>query len=169
VPQIEVTFDIDADGILHVGAQDKATGKEQKITITASSGLSEAEIERMVQEADRHREQDEHRKEEVETRNRADSVIYAAEKALREGGDKVPDQVRSDVEAKVKAVRDALGGSDVATINARTEELGTAMQQIGASMYEQPEAAPGPEESTESSDGGGEPPEDVVEGEFEET
>jgi molecular chaperone DnaK len=169
VPQIEVTFDIDADGILHVGAQDKATGKEQKITITASSGLSEAEIERMVQEADRHREQDEQRKEDVETRNRADSVIYAAEKALREAGDKVPDQVRSDVEAKVKAVRDALGGSDVATINARADELGTAMQQIGASMYEQPGAAPGPEESTESSDGGGEPPEDVVEGEFEET
>jgi molecular chaperone DnaK len=169
VPQIEVTFDIDADGILHVGAQDKATGKEQKITITASSGLSEAEIERMVQEADQHREQDEQRKEDVETRNRADSVIYAAEKALREAGDKAPDQVRSDVEAKVKAVRDALGGSDVATINARTDELGTAMQQIGASMYEQPGAAPGPEESAESSDGGGEPPEDVVEGEFEET
>jgi molecular chaperone DnaK len=169
VPQIEVTFDIDADGILHVSAQDKATGKEQKITITASSGLNEAEIERMVQEADRHREQDRQRKEEVETRNRADSVIYAAEKALREAGDKVPGQVRSDVEAKVKAVRDALGGSDVAAITARTDELGTAMQQIGASMYEQPSAAPGPEESAGPSDDGGEPPEDVVEGEFEET
>jgi molecular chaperone DnaK len=169
VPQIEVTFDIDADGILHVSAQDKATGKEQKITITASSGLNEAEIERMVQEADRHREQDRQRKEEVETRNRADSVIYAAEKALREAGDKVPGQVRSDVEAKVKAVRDALGGSDVAAITARTDELGTAMQQIGASMYEQPSAAPGPPSSAGPSDDGGEPPEDVVEGEFEET
>ena len=123
----------------------------------------------MVQEPDRHREQDRQRKEEVETRNRADSVIYAAEKALREAGDKVPGQVRSDVEAKVKAVRDALGGSDVAAITARTDELGTAMQQIGASMYEQPSAAPGPEESAGPSDDGGEPPEDVVEGEFEET
>jgi molecular chaperone DnaK len=169
MPQIEVTFDIDADGILHVGAEDKATGKEQKITITASSGLSDAEIERMVHEADRHRDEDQRRKEEVEARNHADSLIYATEKALRELGDKVPGQVKSDVEAKVQEVRDALAGSDVSLIRRKTDELGTAMQQIGATMYEQPGAAPGPGESPDQAGGAQPPEEDVVEGEFEET
>ncbi len=168
VPQIEVAFDIDADGILHVSAQDKATGKEQRITITASSGLKDAEIERMVQEAERHREADRKRKEEVEARNDADSLIYAAEKTLRELGDKVPAAVRSDVEARVQALRDALAGSDVSLIKRRTDELGTSVQQIGASMYEQPSAAPSPGETPDQG-GEGEPSgEDVVEGEFEE-
>jgi molecular chaperone DnaK len=170
VPQIEVTFDIDADGILHVSAQDKATGKEQKITITASSGLSDAEIERMVQEAERHREEDRNRKEEVEARNHADSVVYAAEKTLRELGDKVPGHVKDDVEAKVKAVRDALAGSDVSRIKRTADELGTAMQQIGASMYEQqPEAAPESGKTSDQTGESGPSDEDVVEGEFEET
>jgi molecular chaperone DnaK len=168
VPQIEVAFDIDADGILHVSAQDKATAREQKIMIAASSGLSDAEIERMVQEAERHRETDQLRKDDVEARNHADSLIYATEKALREASDKVPDDVRHDVEAKVQAVRDALAGSDLTAIKTRTDELGAAMQRIGAAMYEQPSAAPGPEESTEQA-GDGKGPEDVVEGEFEET
>jgi molecular chaperone DnaK len=170
MPQIEVTFDIDADGILHVNAQDKATGKEQNITITASSGLSDAEIERMVQEAERHREEDRSRKEEVEARNQADSVIYAAEKTLRDLGDKVPGHVKDDVEAKVQAVRDALAGSDVSRIKRTTEELGTAMQQIGASMYEQqPGAAPESGTASDQTDESGPSDEDVVEGEFEET
>jgi molecular chaperone DnaK len=170
VPQIEVTFDIDADGILHVSAQDRATGRQQKITITASSGLNEAEIERMVQEAERHREQDQQRKDEVEARNHADSLVYAAEKALRELGDKVPGNVKSDVEGKIQAVRDALAGSDVALIKRRADELAAATQQIGASMYQQPEAAPGAGETSSSQAGEGESPEgDVVEGEFEET
>jgi molecular chaperone DnaK len=172
VPQIEVTFDIDADGILHVGAQDKATGKEQKITITASSGLSDTEIDRMVQEADRHREEDQHRKEEVEARNRADSLIYATEKALRELGDKVPENVKNDVEAKIQEVRDALAGSDVSLIQKKTDELGETMQHIGASVYEQPGATPEPGESSaeppEAADEDEPPTEDVVEGEFEE-
>jgi molecular chaperone DnaK len=170
VPQIEVTFDIDADGILHVSAQDKATGKEQKITITASSGLNDAEIERMVQEAERHREEDRGRKEEVEARNHADSVVYAAEKTLRELSDKVPGHVKDDVEAKVKAVRDALAGSDVSRIKRTTDELGTAMQQIGASMYEQqPGAAPESGTTSDQTGESGPSDEDVVEGEFEET
>jgi molecular chaperone DnaK len=170
VPQIEVTFDIDADGILHVNAQDKATGREQKITITASSGLSEAEVKRMVEEAERHRGEDEQRKEGVEARNHADSMAYAAEKALREAGDKVPGDVKSDVEAKIQAVRDALAGSDVALIKSRADELGQAMQQIGASMYQQaPGAAPGPDQATGQPGGDGGPSgDDVVEGEFEE-
>jgi molecular chaperone DnaK len=171
VPQIEVTFDIDADGILHVNAQDKATGREQKITITASSGLSEAEVKRMVEEAERHRSEDEQRKEGVEARNRADGMAYAAEKALREAGDKVPGDVKSDVEAKIQAVRDALGGSDTELIKRRADELGEAMQQIGASMYQQaPDAAPGSDQAAEGQpeDGGGPSGDDVVEGEFEE-
>ncbi len=170
VPQIEVTFDIDADGILHVSAQDKATGKEQNITITASSGLSDAEIERMVQEAERHREEDRGRKEEVEARNHADSVVYAAEKTLRELSDKVPGQVKDDVESKIQAVRDALAGSDVSRIKRTTDELGTAMQQIGASMYEQqPGAAPESGTASDQTGESGPSDEDVVEGEFEET
>jgi molecular chaperone DnaK len=169
IPQIEVTFDIDADGILHVSAQDKATGKEQKITITASSGLDDAEIERMVHEADRHREEDQRRREEVEARNHADSLIYAAEKLLREHGDKVADSVKGDVEAKIQAVRDALAGSDVSLIKRVTDELGAAMQQLGASMYDQPGAAPEPGETPGQGDKDrGPADEDVVEGEFEE-
>jgi molecular chaperone DnaK len=176
VPQIEVTFDIDADGILHVSAQDKATGKEQKITITASSGLSDAEVEQMVQQAERHSAEDQQRKTEVEARNNADSTIYAAEKALREFGEKVPDHVKSDVETKVQGVRDALGGSDTSLIKSKTEELGAAVQQIGASVYEQPGAgaqegpgaAPGPDEPSGQSDEGETSGEDVVDGEFEE-
>jgi len=174
VPQIEVTFDIDADGILHVSAQDKATAREQKITITASSGLSKAEIDQMVRDADRHREEDQRRRDEVETRNRADNLVYSAEKTLRELGDKVPQSVKSDVEAKVGAVREALAGSDVPRIERSADELALAIQQIGASMYEQPQASPGPQEAPHGSpEPGGEgehpPEEDVVEGEFEET
>jgi molecular chaperone DnaK len=166
MPQIEVTFDLDADGILHVNAQDKATGREQKITITASSGLSEAEVKRMVEEAERHHAEDEQRKEGVEARNHADSLAYAAEKALREAGDKVPGHVKSDVEARIQAVRDALGDSDTELIKRRADELGSAMQQIGASMY----AAPGPDQATgQPGNGSGGPSgDDVVEGEFEE-
>jgi molecular chaperone DnaK len=185
VPQIEVTFDIDADGILHVSALDKATGKEQKITITASSGLSDSEIDQMVQDAERHGAEDEQRKEEVEARNNADSMVYTAEKTLRELGEKVPEDVKSDVEAKAQAVRDALSGSDVSLIQSKTEELTAAVQQIGASMYEEPaasaqedpDAAPGPDEpaadqadeADTSADTSAETPEeDVVDGEFEE-
>ncbi len=170
VPQIEVTFDLDADGILHVNAQDKATGREQKIAITASSGLSEAEVKRMVEEAERHHAEDEQRKEGVEARNQADSLVYAAEKALRDAGDKVPGNVKSDVQAKIQAVRDALGGSDVALIKRWADELGSAMQQIGASMYQQqPGDALGPDQATGQPDSGGPSGDEVVEGEFEET
>ncbi len=114
MPQIEVAVDIDADGILHVSAQDKATGREQKITITASSGLSQEEIDRMVREAEQHAAQDAIRKEEIEKRNLADSTAYSAEKSLRELGDKVPADVKADIEGKIQAVLDALKGSDVA-------------------------------------------------------
>ncbi|HAL61559.1 MAG TPA: molecular chaperone DnaK, partial [Chloroflexi bacterium] len=141
IPQIEVTFDIDADGILNVAAQDKATGREQHITITASSGLTEEEIERMVKEAKEHEAEDKRRKEEIEARNYADSVAYTAEKTLRDLGDKVPSDVRSEVETKVKEVREAMQGKDIPLIRRKTEELGQVLQKIGARMYE---AAGGP-------------------------
>ena len=137
IPQIEVTFDIDADGILDVSAEDKATGREQRITITASSGLSKEEVGRMIKDAERFAAEDRKRKEEAEARNAADSAIYVAEKTLREQGEKVPVDVRSDVESKVSALRTALQGKDVNQIRRMTQELGLAVQQIGASMYEQ--------------------------------
>ena len=165
VPQIEVTFDIDADGILNVSAQDKATGREQHITITASSGLSKEEVERMVREAEKFAAEDRKRKEEVELRNNADALIYSTEKLLREQGDKMPGHVKSDVEAKLNALRTALQGKDVDDIRRKMSDLQAAVQQAGASMYEQ--AGP----TTPPPGGEGGPPpggEDVVEGEFSE-
>ncbi len=167
VPQIEVTFDIDADGILHVSAQDKATGREQKITITASSGLNEQEITRMVREAEDHASDDQRRKQEIEARNQADSMAYTAEKALRDLGDKVPANVRTDVEAKVKAVRDAIQSGDVSQMERRTEELSQALQQVGQAAYQQ---QPGGSPAGEAPGGDGPSGEEdgTVEGEFRE-
>jgi len=161
IPQIEVTFDIDANGILNVRAQDKATGRQQHITITASSGLSKEEVERMVKEAERYAAEDRRRKEEVEVRNMADTMAYNAEKTLRDLGDKVPAQTKSDLEAKIQAVRTAMQGKDVEAIRNRTQELSVALQNMGATMYQQPgggEAGPGQRP----------PDEGTVEGEFRE-
>ncbi|MBC8264457.1 MAG: molecular chaperone DnaK, partial [Anaerolineales bacterium] len=155
IPQIEVTFDIDADGILKVAAEDKATGREQNITITALSGLADEEVEKMVKDAKRFAAEDIKRKEEAEARNAADSAIYVAEKTLREQGEKAPADVKSDVESKVATLRTALQGKDVNEIRRRTEELGAAVQQIGASMYEQAgPATPPPGEEEKPPEGG---------------
>ncbi len=164
IPQIEVTFDIDADGILHVSAKDKATGREQKITIQASSGLDENEIERMVDDAKRHADDDRRRKDEVEQRNEADTLAYQAEKMLRDLGDKVPAESRSDVEEKVSAVRKALEGQDLAEIKRRKDALSQAMQKVGEAAYQQ--ADPG--EAPEGQARGGGDDEGTVEGEFRE-
>ena len=165
IPQIEVTFDIDADGILHVAARDKATGREQSITITASSGLNKDEVESMVQDADRYRQEDAKRREEVETRNNADSLTYQAEKLLRDQGDKVPDDVKNDLETKIAACRSALEGQDLGQLQRAVGELSESLQKVGASMYQQPESPPpGGEDSGPSPEGD----EDVVEGEFSE-
>jgi molecular chaperone DnaK len=166
LPQIEVSFDLDANGILNVSAQDKATGREQHITITASSGLTEEEIKRMVDEAKTHEAEDHKRREEMEARNFADQAAYSADKTLRDLGDKVPDDVRSEVEAKAAAVREALKGQDVDLIQRKTQELTEAIQRIGAAMYEQPGAAPPPP----GGEAGPSEPEDegTVEGEFRE-
>jgi molecular chaperone DnaK len=166
VPQIEVTFDIDADGILHVSAKDRATGREQKITITASSGLTKEEIDRMVRESQEHEQEDKRRKEEIEQRNQADTLAYTAEKMLRDAGDKVPADVRSDIESKIQAVRDALQSGNVDQIRQRSNELSQAVQQAGASMYQQqPGGGPTPPPGGEE---GGHEGEESVEGEFRE-
>ena len=165
VPQIEVTFDIDADGILNVSAKDKATGREQSMRIMPSSGLRDEEIDKMVKDAEHFAEEDRKRKEEVELRNRADSTAYSAEKLLREQGEKVPDSAKSDIEAKISALRSALQDQSLDAIRTRLSDLEMALQQMGAAMYEQPGATPPP-----GGDAGPSPPppddEDVVEGEF---
>ncbi|MBF6613652.1 MAG: molecular chaperone DnaK [Chloroflexi bacterium] len=143
IPQVEVTFDIDANGILSVSAKDMATQKEQKITITASSGLSKDEVERMVREAESHEEEDRKRRDLIEARNLGDSLAYNAEKTLRELGDQVPADIKSDVESKVTAVRDALQADDVELIKSSTQELSDAMQKIGQAMYAQQQASAG--------------------------
>jgi molecular chaperone DnaK len=167
VPQIEVTFDIDANGILSVRAQDKGTGKEQKITITASSGLSKEEVERMTRDAEAHAAEDARRKEEVETRNNADNLAYSAEKTMRDLGDKVPADLRQEVEGKIAAVRSALQGQDTDRIRSTTQELSDALQKVGAQVYQQASAPPG----GAAGEGGQPPPggdEGTVEGEFRE-
>ena len=162
VPQIEVTFDVDANGILKVSAQDKATGKSQHITITASSGLNEAEIEKMRKDAEAHAEEDRKRKDLIEARNNADNTVYAGEKALRDLGDKVPAEIKAEVEAKSAEVKEAAKGEDVEKIKAAVEALGQTIQKIGASVYEQGQAA-GSGDASSSSAGP-----DVVDGEVKE-
>jgi molecular chaperone DnaK len=168
IPQIEVAFDINADGILNVSAQDKATGREQHITITASSGLSKEEVERMVKEGEQYAAEDRQRKERVEARNTADSMIYQAETILREQGDKVPANVKSDVESKISSLRAILDSGSTDELKNRAQELGMALQQIGAAMYEQPQPTtppPGEEGGPPPGEGGDE---DIIEGEFKE-
>jgi molecular chaperone DnaK len=168
VPQIEVTFDIDANGILNVSAVDKATGRDAHITITASSGLSESEIKQMVRDAEQHADEDRQHKEEVETRNTADQAIYSAEKTLRDMGDKVPENIKKDVEAKAEALKAIKDSGDIAQIRQKTQELGQALQKVGAAAYEQ---AGGPGTPPPGGAGGGPsapPDEDVVDGEFSE-
>jgi molecular chaperone DnaK len=162
VPQVEVTFDIDANGILNVSARDKGTGKEQKITITASSGLSKDEVGRMRRDAEQYAAEDVKRKEEAEVRNSADSLAYTAEKTLRDYKDKIPGDVKKDIDDKIASVKSALQGKDVNAIRKAMQELSDAMQRVGSSVYQQPGQPPkGGGES-----GGGD--EGTVEGEFRE-
>jgi molecular chaperone DnaK len=159
IPQIEVSFDIDANGILSVRAQDKGTGKEQKIVITASSGLSKEEVEKMKQEAEMHAAEDAQKKEASEIRNNADSMVYNAEKLLREQGDKAPANLKDEINGKIAAVRSALQGQDTDYIRRTTQELSESLQRLGAAIYQQAGPPPG---------GPGGPEEGPVEGEFHE-
>ena len=160
MPQIEVAFDIDANGILSVSARDKGTGKEQKITITASSGLSKGEVERMKHDAEGYAAEDAKRKEEAELRNSADTLAYTAEKTLRDYAEKIPADLKQEIEGKIANVRAALQGKDVNSVRSAMQELSQAMQKVGASVYQQP-GQPPPGEGG----GGGE---GTVEGEFRE-
>ena len=180
VPQIEVTFDINANGILEVTAEDKASGKSQNITIEASSGLSEEEVEQMRQEAKQHAQEDKQRKKRIEARNNADNMAYTAEKTLNDLGDKVPDDTRSEVEAKISDIREELEkdqeDTDAEKLQDLTESLSQSLQQVGASAYQQ-EGAPGAAGAAPGGMPGTEPAggekgeadddEDVVEGEYE--
>jgi molecular chaperone DnaK len=176
VPQIEVTFDIDANGILSVRAQDKGTGREQKITITASSGLSKEEVEKMQKEAEMHSSEDTKRREEIEARNAADTLAYTAEKTLRDNKEKIPEDLNQEAETKIAAVKSALQGTDTDAINQSSQELNETMQKIGSAVYQQ-QPPPGTETPPgEEPPPGGEPPpseesgggEETVEGEFRE-
>ncbi len=141
VPQIEVTFDIDANGILHVTAKDKGTGKEQNITITASSGLSDEEIEKMVNEAKAHADEDKALKEKIETKNRADSMVYQLEKQINEFGDKVPAEVKSELESKLNALKEDIKNDNTEGMKAKMQEIEQLAMKMGEAVYAQQQAA----------------------------
>jgi molecular chaperone DnaK len=150
VPQIEVTFDIDANGILNVKATDKGTGKEQHITITGSSGLSKEEVERMAKEAELHAEEDKKLKEKIEAKNQADSLVYSSEKALKDAGDKVDAATRGQIEDRIKVVKDALAKDDIEEIKKATAELSEVVQKIGQAVYGQSNQSQQPDQSEQA-------------------
>jgi len=167
MPQIEVTFDIDANGILNVSARDKATGREQKITITASSGLSEAEIQQMVKDAEKHAAEDASRKEQAEIANQADSAIFTAENFLREYGDKVPEDAKKQTQEKIEAVQKAKEANNIGNMRSATDELMRHVQTLGGAMYSQPADGQQPDQGqTPGENKPGDSGEDVVDAEF---
>ncbi|HET7035924.1 MAG TPA: molecular chaperone DnaK [Thermomicrobiaceae bacterium] len=170
VPKIEVTFDIDANGILNVTARDQATGREQKITITASSGLTEDEIKRMVHEAESHAEEDRKRREAIELRNQAEAMAYQAEQTLNEYGDRIPSELKAELDNQIQAVRTTLqqNPEDVERLRPAYEQLTQTLSKVGASMYEQPAAGAAPGEEQPGAQPGGEGEEQTVEAEFHE-
>jgi molecular chaperone DnaK len=148
VPQIEVTFDIDANGIVNVSAKDLGTGKEQKITITASSGLAKDEVERMMKEAESHADEDKKRREEIELRNRADQAVYGAERLLKDTGDKLGSSDKAAIESAMEAVKQANAGTDPAAIQRALDQLTQAQHKAAEALYKQQGAGgaggPGP-------------------------
>ena len=178
VPQIEVTFDIDANGILDVRAKDRATSREQQVRITASSMLSKSDVDQMVRDAQEHAEEDRKRREVVDTRNDADQLAFQAERTLRDLGDKVASEDKADVETKVSALREALKGDDVEAIRSRMNELAASLQKVSTAAYQAagPTGGDGNGTGTEGTAPEGEPAgaaagggeEEAVEGEFKE-
>jgi molecular chaperone DnaK len=173
MPQVEVAFDIDANGILHVTAKDKQTGKEQKIRIEASSGLSDAEISKMVKDAEANAQADKQRREEIDTRNRLDSLTYEVEKNVKEWGDKVPAETKTKIDSAVERARKALRGDDMAEIRSAQEELTRVFSEAGQTFYQQQGAAAGDPTAGDgaAADGQGAPAgakaDDVVEADYE--
>jgi len=137
IPQVEVSFDIDTNGILNVKAKDKATGKEQSIKITGSTGLSKDEVEKMTKEAEMHAKEDEEKKEKIEVRNTADSLIFTSEKSLKEAGDKVNADIKKEVEEKISALKSILDTGTKEDIEAKTKDLSDSLQKVGQAMYQQ--------------------------------
>ena len=169
VPQIDVTFDIDANGILSVSAKDKGTGKEQKIVIQPSSGLSKEEIEQMVDDAKGHESEDQRRRAEIETRNQADSLVYSTEKMIADNLDKIPEELKTDVEGKVATLKSAIEVNNVAEMQTAMADLNQAVQQVGQAVYAQPrETAPADEAAEETLPTDDEQGGSTVEGEFRE-
>jgi len=174
VPQVEVTFDIDANGILNVRAKDLGTGKEQKVTITASTTLNKDEVQRMVKDAEAHAEEDRKHREEVEARNQADSLVYQAEKLLADNADKIDSGLKDEIQGKIEPVKQALKDNDAARMKSTSDELAQSMQKVGEQIYRQAQgAAAGAQSATgtegPSSGGGGKGPEgDVVDADFKE-
>ncbi|MGI8614598.1 MAG: molecular chaperone DnaK [Nocardioidaceae bacterium] len=173
VPQIEVTFDIDANGIVHVSAKDRGTGKQQSMTITGGSALSKDDIDKMIKDAEQYAEEDRQRREEVETRNQADSLVYTTEQFLTENADKIPEDVKGEVQTDLDALKQALQGEDTGAISGAVSKLGQSSQKMGAAMYAQSAATAGDSADTGSTDGSGDPAgsdaggaDDVVEGEI---
>jgi molecular chaperone DnaK len=168
VPQVEVTFDIDANGIVNVSAKDKATGKEQQIRIQASGGLSESDIEKMVKDAEAHADEDKQRKALVEAKNHGEALIHATEKAVTEHGAKVGEDERRAIETAMADLREAVKGDDAEAITAKTNALAQASMKLGEAVYkQQAEAQPGAGgDAGGASSGGGAPKDDVVDAEF---
>ena len=164
VPQVDVTFDIDANGILSVSAQDKGTGKEQRIVIQPSSGISKDDIEQMVDAAKAHEEEDQRRRAEVETRNQADSLVYSTEKLLADNADKVPQDLKEEVEGKIAVLKTAIAANNVAEMQTAMADLNNSMQRLGQAVYGQQTPGATPEDPGM----GGSDSDDTVEGEFRE-
>jgi molecular chaperone DnaK len=168
LPQIEVTFDIDANGILNVSAKDKATGKEQKIVIKASSGLSEEEIKQMIRDAEAHAAEDKKFRELAETRNRADALLHATEKSVKDLGDKVTGEERAAIEAAISDLRGVLKGDDKAAIEHKAEALAKASAPVVQRAYQAEGAGATPEEGASAKPGADAGKDDVLDAEFEE-
>ena len=175
VPQIEVTFDIDANGIVNVSAKDKATGKEQSIQITASSGLSKEEIDKLVKDAEMHVDEDRKKRELVEARNHADQLIYSTEKSIKDLGEKVDKATKTKVEEAIGALRKVMDGDDTEQIRRASEELTTASHKLAEAMYQQASQAEGQKADAQQQAGAGgggaraaKPEDDVVDADFEE-
>jgi molecular chaperone DnaK len=166
IPQVEVSFDIDANGILNVSAKDKATGREQKIVITASTSLSQEEVERMRKEAELHAEEDKKSRESVEVKNTAETVVYQTEKTLKEYGDKVPADVKTEIEGKFATLKTAQEGADVDAMKKALEDLNMSLSKIGSSMYGS-EAAAAHTDGQQTSDAKAEGEQGPIDAEFE--
>ena len=167
IPQIEVAFDIDANGILNVSATDKATGKSQQITITASTNLNESDVKRMVEEAEKHAADDERRRRLIEARNLADHVIYETEKSIGSLNGQVPASQRQEIEAKIAELKEAMNGKNADHIQRLTQEVQQASMAIGQAAYQAGDDAAGYDANTSGESGGESDDEDIVEGEFE--